>query len=849
MSEPRPFCPEDTPRQWTRPRLFRISHTELAVTIDLDAQRLAGQVSHRCAPVAGGQGRVLELDAHDLAIGEVSLDGGVVTFSQADGRLRIPWPDDEAHTVRLAFAVDHPAKGLYFIAADPAQGRVQMAWTQGATEDHSWWFPCFDTPNNLGTYRIQVRHRAALTAVANGRREACTDHGDGWATTVHVQDLPHVLYLVNLVVGDLEGVEDPACPVPTTHWVPRGRGAEALTTLRATAFALRHLGDTVGVAYPWARYGHVVVHRFMWGGMENTTLTTITDRVLMTATVQQVEDVDADALVIHELAHQWFGDLLTMKQWADLWLNESFATYFEARGVAAFRAHLAHDPTLEASALALELWHNRQEYLDEDSTSYRRALVTGRFVDAYELFDRVAYEKGSLVLHMLARWLGERRFRAVLKLYLTRHAHDLVETADFRQAVEDATGEPADWFFAQWLERPGHPRLTVRHHHDPVRGQLVVDIEQAPGDPWRLHTSLTWPSTDPQQPLLRQVIELTRQRETLIIPCGHAPAWVCLDGEGDLLATWDEPGDTATHLARLADARLGAAGRARSAVAVAVRASSPALVQGLGNAAAGGPELVRQEAIAALGQQATASAGEALLGLWSSEVPPRLRRLVAKALGGMGRTAMATVIGERLIAWGDAETSRLVAGECFAARGALELAGATPLLRARLKQDSWNQRQRQAILRGLGASLEAAAVDDVATVLADPAEGDWVRLAACTAAGQLGAHHVLARPRLRRLLERLLDADLHLRSAAARALATMGDVEARGAVQGRLAREQFGNVRRTLREVLATLDQVAAATFSSAALVKRIDDLEAARKNHEARLEAFEKRLGDGASK
>ena len=112
--------------------------------------------------------------------------------------------------------------------------------------------------------------------------------------------------------------------------------------------------------------------------------------------------------------HQWFGDLLTMKAWSDIWLNESFATYLEARGTAAWRA--SRGDGTEADVLALELWQNKRAYLEEDGGRYRRPLVTNRYADAYELFDRVAYEKGSLVLHHLCRLLGEQRFRAALAL-------------------------------------------------------------------------------------------------------------------------------------------------------------------------------------------------------------------------------------------------------------------------------------------------------------------------------------------------------------------------------------------------------------------------------------------------
>ncbi|MBA3685198.1 MAG: M1 family metallopeptidase, partial [Planctomycetes bacterium] len=569
MPDPKPFAAVDAHAHWVRPRPFRIRQVDLAVRIDLDARRIEGEVVHHVELPAHRDPRAaIELDQQDLDIRSVEIDGEPVPFSRSPGRLSLAAPAAERFTLRVRFAAEQPAKGMHFVAADASAGRVAMCWTQGAMEDHHWWFPCFDDPNNLATYRFAITHRSDLAGIANGRRERTVDAGEGWSTTTWVQDKPHVLYLVNVAVGAFVAVEDASGPVPITHWLPRGYETQATAMFRSTAFAIRWLSGFIGVPFAWERYGHLVVHGFMWGGMENTTLTTITDRVLMDARVQEAEDVDCDSLVIHELVHQWFGDLLTMKGWADIWLNESFATYLEARGTAAWRAQ-AHGRD-EADALALELWGNRREYLEEDGQRYRRALVTNRYADAYELFDRVAYEKGSLVLHHLCRLLGEERFRAGLRLYVERHAHDLVETADFRQALEDATGEPLDWFIDQWTGRAGHPTLKVRVRHDAGHGRLLVDVEQvgiaADHQAWRLPTVLAWRT---EAGIERLTVDLRRAKETLVVACAQAPRWTALDPDGELPAEWDEDDEVETLLARAGDGELAAQGRARAVVALA----------------------------------------------------------------------------------------------------------------------------------------------------------------------------------------------------------------------------------------------------------------------------------------
>jgi len=579
--------------------------------------------------------------------------------------------------------------------------------------------------------------------------------------------------------------------------------------------------------------------------MENTTLTTITDRVLIDATTQQAEDVDADYLVIHELVHQWYGDLLTMKAWSDIWLNESFATWLEARGLAAWRAEKFGER--ESEALDLHLWDNRTAYFDEDASRYRRPLVTNRYADAYELFDRVAYEKGSLVLHHLSYVLGEERLRAALKLYTSRHAHDLVETDDLRQAIEDATGEPMDWFFQQWLRRGGHPRLTVRSTYDPGRTQVIITITQETagetGEPWRLPCTVAWRVGGV---LEQRVVDVSKQAETLVFSCHAAPTWVCLDPQGHLPAEWDEGDDAQALLARANDAAISAQARARAIEAVGKLHPQATIVTALSALAADATiaELVRQQAIAGMANVRGDLALQALVQLWPTIREPRLRRHVAKALGSFRRHSGTVELAATLLTWGDADASRLVAGECYAARGALEHPGAAPALRSRLSKPSWNQRLKAGCVRGLGDSGEAAAIDDVLPLLSEVTEHDGVRQAACAAAAALGAQHVIARDRVRRALELVLDDDsLALRSAAAKALAKLGDANARSALGTRQSREVFGNVKRVLREADDTLAKAAAVTTATAELQRKLDDVERKHSDLEKRLAAMEKRL------
>ena len=833
-----PFAADPAAR-WVRPRAARIEHVELAVTIDLALRRVHGSVTHRCRWIAGDHA-TLTFDQHGITITAATVDGKAAAFTVGLDEVNVAIPKGrETFLVGFEFVTTEPRKGIYFVPADvvpTAAHQVEMAWTQGAMEDHAHWFPCYDSPNNFSTYGIALRHRSELAAIAGGVRVSKSDEVNGWSVTTYVQDRPHVLYLLNVVVGDFVAVEDPTCTVPVTHWLPRGRESCSPAIFRATGFAITELATFIGVPYPWQRYGHAVVHRFMWGGMENTTLTTITDRALITPDQQQREDVDFDSLVIHELVHQWFGDLLTMKSWSDIWLNESFATYLEARITARWRAHQRGDR--EPDVVAQQLWHNRAAYLEQHGSRYQRPLVTNRWDDAYEMFDRVAYEQGSLVLHALCSWLGEDRFHAALKLYTTRHAHGLVETADFRQAVEDATGEPADWFFDQWVMRAGHPSLTMRWSHDPARGRLSVTIEQ-PEPCYRLQLTIGIAGA----PSLR--IEVTRTRETFVCPAVENPRWVMADPAGDLLITWDEQHAPASLALLVADASAPAHARARAA-GLASKLYPTAELKRAVIAAAGSPvELVREEAVSALGAWL---AGDELLALYPAAAHERHRRLIAAALGRCRGISQSAAIATQVLAWAESSTSGCTAGDLLAARGALEVAGATDALRPFLIRPSWNHRLAAGALRGLGASTELAAVDVVLVILADREQPEALLTTALTAAGMLGARHVAEQPRIMRALEpyiddRRLGATMALRASAMRAGASLGTVALRAAISAQREREPFGNIRRVAREALHALDLIAATTTATALLTRRIDDLEGAKTKLESRLEAIERRL------
>ena len=281
---PTPFAAPGTPLRWLRAKTFVVAHLDLEITIDPARPEVHGVVSHRLRWI-GPARTVATFDCRGPEILSVQVDDLPTTWRVDVESLVVDIPPGGAErVVRIAFRSVRPRKGLVF--TPPGESHGAIVWSQGAMEDHSWWFPCLDTPNNRSTWTVRLRHPLGTTALSNGVR---IDHGaDGEsAWTAYRLDRPTALYLLTIVAGDLVGVDDPDAGVACTHWVPRGMESAARSTFRATGFAIRWLADYLATPFPYPRYGHAVAPDFWWGGMENATLTTIAARALADAATQE----------------------------------------------------------------------------------------------------------------------------------------------------------------------------------------------------------------------------------------------------------------------------------------------------------------------------------------------------------------------------------------------------------------------------------------------------------------------------------------------------------------------------------------------------------------------------------
>src|SRR6266496_2730699 len=387
----------------TRPRfapdpVVDIQHIALALDVDPLKRSVGGTATLRAMVIAPNT-KVVELDAVELMIDKVTAGGEAAAFRYDGKRLRVELPTELASGAALTLAVHYngaPRRGLYFVGPDDGYPHKPVqVWTQGQDEDSRYWFPCFDAPIEKATSEVKVTVPANMFALSNG--VLVTDKTSGGKRTLHWRlDVPHSCYLITLAVGDFGTVETKWRDTPVIYYVERGLEEAAERTLARTPQMLELFSEKFGVPYPYPRYSQVFVADFIFGGMENTSATTLTDTVLLDE--RAAIDYDIDSLVSHELAHQWFGDLVTCRDWGEGWLNEGFATYAEYL----WREH--HEGR-DAADLELEEWGDL--YFGEDGGRYRRTIATKLYDEPIDIFDHHLYDKGGRVLHMLRNVLGD----------------------------------------------------------------------------------------------------------------------------------------------------------------------------------------------------------------------------------------------------------------------------------------------------------------------------------------------------------------------------------------------------------------------------------------------------------
>ena len=456
-------------RKFAPDREVDILHLALDVTPDFKRRSVAGRAVITFKPIARPL-REFRLDAVDLNVTSVASTAAVEAWQMTGQHLVVTFATPVEAGREVKVTVDYsaePQKGLYFRTAEmgylPGEDQI---WTQGEPIEARHWYPCFDAPNEKFTTEITCHVPEGMTVLSNGRK--ISEEKDGATGLVAVrwlQDKPHANYLVSLIAGHFKKVEDRHRDISMAFHTSPSDLKEAPNSFEDTKDIMAFFEKETGVLFPWARYDQVTVRDFVAGGMENTSMTTLTDRTLFTGETENLRR--SQSLVAHELAHQWFGDLVTCKDWSHLWLNEGFATYYD----------LLYDEHKNGRDMMLYRLYGSLKTIIEFSGP-PRPIVFNKFDDPMEQFGYLAYQKGSWVLHMLRSQLGEELYRRCIKTYLERHQYGNVVTGDLNSVVEELSGRSFDPFFDQWVYRAHHPELDVSWSWDQKTKLAKVSVRQ-----------------------------------------------------------------------------------------------------------------------------------------------------------------------------------------------------------------------------------------------------------------------------------------------------------------------------------------------------------------------------------
>ena len=513
--------------QSERSRSYDALHYLIKIRIDLDGRAFEGATTVTLASLREGLATCV-LDAEEFTVtAVVGDDGAPLAFDQRakeiEVRLPRPFRFGEETSFTCFYRGRDPKAGLRFVAE--TEDNPGLVFSDSWPENVHHWFPCYDHPNDKATGEIVATVKRGLKVAANGRLvSAIEDRAAGTVTYHWSQDLPHSTYLVFLAAGPFTVVRDSYGTLPVSYWVYPSDESKVGPTYGKTPKMIEFFNRVFGYDYPWRKYDQVSVPS--GGGMESTSATAMTHRIMVDERGEP--DFPAIGIVSHELAHQWWGDLITLRDWAHTWLNESFATYADYL----YRRFEKGD-----DEGALDLRDKLDAYLREAGTRYIRPIVSDRYDSPGDMFDAHTYPKGARVLHMLRALVGDEPFFKTLSHFLHRYAFDAVDTADFIRSVKTVTGRNLDWFFDQWLFKPGHPVFEVGSEWDPVSKLVRLKVAQVQdlsrGVPvFRVPVSVKL--VTPGKTDIRR-IWIERKEETFELPLEEKPLLVRFDADNVLI--------------------------------------------------------------------------------------------------------------------------------------------------------------------------------------------------------------------------------------------------------------------------------------------------------------------------
>lgn len=678
---------------YARSRSYNLEHSRIALRFDVAHKKVLGDVTHTVSILRDGTAKIA-FDSVGLTIENVTVNKSPAKFETTAEKLIVPLPPGARAGEKFEVAIRYegkPTKGMYFILPDKDYpDRPIQIWTQGESEDTRYYLPTYDYPNDRLTTETSLTVPAAWLTVSNGKLISVSDAGRGLKTWEWRESVPSSTYLITVVAGEFDEVKDSWRGIPVTYYAPKGRGDRLAVNYSRTPAMIDLFSKKLGVDYPWEKYGQVMVDDFVAGGMENSSATTNTSSSLNHPKIAAEMVTDEDDLISHELGHQWFGDLVTCKDWGDIWLNEGFATFMENVWA---EAHYGKDQA------DYELWEGGRAWFSEPNL-FDKPIVRYDFEDSSE-FDGNAYTKGGWVLHMLRHQLGDDAFYSGLKHYLEANRGKNVVTSDLAKAIEESSHVNVDQFFSQWLYGAGAPKFDLGYSYDNDKHQVALTVKQTQkveGHVGIFHLPVNVEITTASGPKLYP-ISVSKAEQVFTFPADSAPLMVLFDKGGNILKSAEFHKEKKEWLYQLKNAS-DFADRADAVSALEKIKNDDEVVSALGNALHNDKFWgLRATAADALGQIGSPAASKQLLEALESASEPWVRNRIAAALGNFKGDSAVTV---KLTDIANDDRSYRARGAALQALGKLKSPGALATLQAAVSGDSPDGYLRNAALRALG---------------------------------------------------------------------------------------------------------------------------------------------------
>lgn len=786
----------ETARKYAPDRVVDVKHIKIDVTPDFDERTIAATTTITFSPISKPV-EELTLDAVRLQVSDVAASLPLADYVVTDHHLTLlfaePVPVGQEVEVSITYTAE-PKQGLYF--RTPELGYPEQdthLWTQGETHEAPHWFPCFDYPNERSTTEVICTVPTGMVVVSNGRKVAEAPVG-GEKLRVHwLQDKPHANYLVCLVAGKFVKLEDEHRDISLGFYTQPTLAEHAPNAFAETRDIMAFFEQEIGVPYPWDKYDQATIRDFSSGGMENTSITTLYHGTIWAKESENIRS--SHELNAHEMAHQWFGDYVTCEDWAHLWLNEGFATYY---------THLYNGHRSGRPEMLYGLWQDaRGRVLPESDDT--KPIVYRDYNDAWEQFDYRAYPKGGWVLHMLRNQLGEDLYRHGIQRYLEQHGQSSVVTADLMLALEEVSGRELERFFDQWVFGPGSPKLKVRYKWLPKEKLARVTVEQThklDDDhglfelPTKLRFTIDGHTVD-------HPIEITQAKHEFYVPLTAQPELVRFDPDYTLLAEVDFDKST-EMLERQLKQQDDVIGQLLAIDALAdddSKRSIEALSQALASESFYGVRIAAAETLAKIGSD------EAYEVLASSQQQSdaRVRQAVVSAIGKFYRPATLTTLQQVL----ETEQNPEIVGTALRALSKFSSDDTGRTLEAALDRESFGNRIAAAAIDALGdtgdESLRGKLLNKLNSDRHDFSDRDYGK--ALVVVAELWSEADDRQPVRDLLQQSLKDPARQVRTGAIKALGALGDATAVPALESYADRQGEGRDVMAAKKAIETLQE------------------------------------------